>query len=362
MSQIALAMVRGPRARRERADDPNGELAPRHYVFDEMFAPVWDETLLDCQKTPSRGPVWWRLAQELQRRRDDYDAIVTWGERLSLALAAVQRFVRDKKPHIAMMYQFAKPNIQVPFRLFGSSLHAVVTWTSVQRRYLIEHLGFPSHRVYLVRHYVDQLFYSPRCVEEDMICAVGAEMRDYPTLIEALRGTELRCHIAADHARIPHRFRAVADRRVSVSAFPIPRDADVTTGRLTLPELRDLYARSRFVAVPLVPSDSDNGVTVILEAMAMGKAVICSRTRGQVDVIQDGVTGIYVPIGDPAALRSAMLSLWNDPARARAMGSRARAWVEQHHTLEKFALSVRTAAEASLQGQPAPDSWWAREA
>ena len=358
MHRIALALLRGPSARRERLRDPTGERAPRSYVFDEKFSPIWDETLLDGPRASSRGPEWWRLAQEVHQRRDEYDAIVTWGERFSLALTTVQWFARSNKPHIAMMYQFAKPNIMVPLRLFGGSLHAVITWTSVQRRYLIERLGFPPERVYLVRHFVDQLFYSPRAANEDTICGVGAEMRDYPTLIEAMRGTEVRCHIATDHVRIPHRFRLVRDRRVPVEALSVPSDAKVTMGRKTLPELRDLYARSRFVVVPLVPSDSDNGVTVILEAMAMGKPVICSRTCGQVDIILDGVTGIYVPVGDPAALREAMLSLWNDPKRAHAMGMRARAFVEQHHTMEAFASSVRSAAEASLEGQAAPETWW----
>jgi glycosyltransferase involved in cell wall biosynthesis len=361
MYRIALALLRGPNARRERLCDPTGERASRAYLFDEKFSPVWDETLLDSVRTASRGPEWWRLALEIHSRRDDYDAIVTWGERLSLAFTTVQRFARSRKPHIAMMGQFAKPNTQIPLRLFGRSLHAIITWTSVQRRYLIERLGFPSERVYLVHHFVDQLFYSPRAAEEDTICSVGAEMRDYPTLIEAIRGTDLRCHIATDHVRIPPRIRLVTDRRVSVDKLSVPVDAKVTIGRKTLLELRELYARSRFVVVPLVPSESDNGVTVILEAMAMGKPVVCSRTRGQVDVIQDGVTGIYVPVGDPAALRQAMLSLWNEPQRAHTMGARARAYVEQHHTLERFALNVRTAAEGSLEGRPAPGSWWTGE-
>jgi glycosyltransferase involved in cell wall biosynthesis len=108
----------------------------------------------------------------------------------------------------------------------------------------------------------------------------------------------------------------------------------------------------------LLPSDTDNGITVILEAMAMGKPVICSRTRGQVAVIQEGVTGLYVPIGDAAALRTAVLSLWHEPLRAQQMGRNARALVEKHHTLEKFTSTARSAAEASLDGRPAPDTWW----
>ena len=127
---------------------------------------------------------------------------------------------------------------------------------------------------------------------------------------------------------------------------------------MPLIELRNLYARSRFVVVPLRLSDTDNGVTVILEAMAMGKPVICSRTRGQVDVVEEGVTGLYVPVGDPQALRKAILELWNDPLRAQQMGRNARAHVEKYHTLEKFTATTRSAAEASLNGKPAPETWW----
>ncbi len=61
-------------------------------MFDEKFSPVWDENLLDTSPKNSRGPEWWRLALEVHARQDDYDAIVTWGERLSLALTIVQRF------------------------------------------------------------------------------------------------------------------------------------------------------------------------------------------------------------------------------------------------------------------------------
>ena len=66
------------------------------------------------------------------------------------------------------------------------------------------------------------------------------------------------------------------------------------------------------------------------------------------DVIQDGVTGLYVRQGDPIALRAAMVALWNDPARARAIGERARKYIEEHHALEKFCRDVKMAVETSL--------------
>jgi len=358
MHKVALAVARGANYGKSRVRDPSGENFPRTYLFDEAFDPAWDEAILERTKPLRWVPKWWRMAGEVQHRHAEYDAVVTWGEKLSLAMLMQQQLARVSKPHIAMMYQFEKPNIRLPLRLLKKNLHAVITWSSVQRRALIDEIGYPAERVYLIRHYVDQLFYSPRPAQQDMICSVGAEMRDFSTLKQAVSGTGVRCHIAADHVRIPGKIRFLNDRRVPISQTGALVDANVTEGRMSLAELRNLYAQSRFVVVPLLPSDTDNGVTVILEAMAMGKPVICSRTRGQVDVIQEGVTGLYVPIGDVAALRAAILSLWNDPLRARQMGENARAHVEKYHTLEKFTSTARSAAEAALEGRPAPEAWW----
>jgi glycosyltransferase involved in cell wall biosynthesis len=356
--RIALAVARGPNYGKATLRDPSGATAPRQYVFEEAFSPAWDESILNGAGSSRMAPTWWRLAGEIRRLQGEYDALVTWGEKLSLATLLHQQLAGVGKPHIAMMYQFEKTNIRVPLSLLKKNLHAVVTWSSVQRCALIDRIGFAPERVYLIRHYVDQVFYSPRPVEDDMICAVGAEMRDYATLVEAIRGTGLRCHIATDHVRIPGRFRLLNDRRVPIGDIGARGDTHITQGRMSLTELRNLYARSRFVVVPLLPSDTDNGVTVILEAMAMGKPVICSRTRGQVDVIQEGETGLYVPVGDAGALRKAILTLWNEPLRAQQMGRNARAFVEKHHTLEKFTATARSAAEASLDGRPAPQTWW----
>ena len=336
--------------------DPTGVKERRGYLFDDLFERKYDESILDPSALHSSRrllPAWMQLAAEVHRRRDEYDVVVTWSERVSLALMTFDRFSQGSKPHVAMLYWFSRPSVRLPLRAFSGSLRAIVTWSSVQRAYAIEELGIPPEKIYLVRHFVDQLFWSPRESQLDMICSAGAEMRDYPTLLEALRGTDLRCHIATDHVRVD---RFGFGRRVSAQAFSAKASTNVSIGRKTPTELRELYARSRFVVIPLQRSDTDNGVNVILEAMAMGKPVICSRTRGQVDVVEEGVTGLFVPVGDSGALRRAILSLWNDPERASAMGRAARAYVERHHALEKFCRDVKGAIDASMEGRAAaPD-------
>jgi len=358
--RMALAMQ--GRAPTPQLRDPTGVLAPRGYLFEDLFERKYDESILDSTPSSKRHllPGWVRLAGELHRRCDEYDVIVTWSERVTLALMTLDHFARRGKPHVAMLYWFSRPSVRIPLRAFGSSLQAIVTWSSVQREYAIERLGIPPEKLYLVRHFVDQLFWRPREVPVDMICSAGAEMRDYPTLLDALRGTDVRCHIATDHVRVDDRFGF--GHRVTAEAFAPKASHNVTIGRKGRTELRDLYARSRFVVVPLQRSDTDNGVSVILEAMAMGKPVICSRTRGQVDVIEEGVTGLFVPVGDSDALRAAILSLWNDPERADAMGRAARAHVEKHHALDKFCHDVKGAIDASLEGRAAARDGSIREA
>lgn len=354
--RTALALIRTGAPTSTIRRDPADDSGPRGFIFEDQFDQVWDQHSL---RGHSRVPSWFRLAQEVYRRRDDYDVVVTWGERLTLSLLMRERLFGAGKPHIAFISQFSKPNIDLPMRLLGRQLRAAITFSSTQRDFAMARGYVSNAGLYLVRFSVDARFYRPLPGADDIICAVGNEMRDYATLFAALEGTDLRCHVAADRVRIPGALRLVRDRRVRVEDLLTRPNPNITVERRTLLELRDLYARSRFVVVPLLPSRSDNGVTVILEAMAMGKAVICSATEGQVDVIEDGVTGLFVPVGDPAALRAAMVGLWRDPERARAIGARARAYVERHHTLERFCSNVSSALSNAMAGAATPSAaWW----
>jgi glycosyltransferase involved in cell wall biosynthesis len=72
----------------------------------------------------------------------------------------------------------------------------------------------------------------------------------------------------------------------------------------------------------------------------MGKAVITTRNRGQVDVLRDGVDGLYVPPKDPDALREAITHLLDNPAEAERLGAAGRAAVLERHTLDGYVERV----------------------
>lgn len=73
---------------------------------------------------------------------------------------------------------------------------------------------------------------------------------------------------------------------------------------------------------------------VILEAMALQKAVIGSRVSAIPESVQDGETGILVAAKDVSGLTAAMLTLLRDPARARSMGEAGFRRLQTHFTVD----------------------------
>jgi glycosyltransferase involved in cell wall biosynthesis len=284
------------------------------------------------------------VAQALEAfsRRRDYDAIVSWSESIGLPLAALLKGVGARTPHVALFSWISTPKKAAFLRRVHSHITRLVVWSSIQYDFAVNSIGMPPARVVQLRWLVDQQFWRPINRPTDMICAVGREMRDYATLIEAIRDWDVPCHIAAkvDAGK--------TDRWMQDLRDPTALPPHITVGSKPYPALRELYARSRFVVLPLHPTDTDNGVTAMTEAMAMGKAVICTRVDGQRDVLQDGVNGLFVPARDPRALRESIEYLWSHPEVCERMGREGRKRIEQFHTLDKFVANVRSTVEDAV--------------
>jgi len=88
---------------------------------------------------------------------------------------------------------------------------------------------------------------------------------------------------------------------------------------------------------------------VIIEAMAAGKPVVATNGGGVPEIVDDGQTGILVPMGDAEAMAHAICRILSDPAEARALGDRARKRVADHFTLERTARGVEAVYVAMLQ-------------
>jgi glycosyltransferase involved in cell wall biosynthesis len=274
------------------------------------------------------------LAWACFAQRQHYKVIVTDGEQIGLPLAALMKFLGfGRRPRHLMIVHI----ISVKKKMFfldrlgvQSHIDRFLVYATAQKQFIESRWKISSRRVCFTPFMVDSAFFSPSQVqahdEEPKICAVGLERRDYPTLLKAVEGLPAKVIIAA--------ASPWSKRSDSTQGQAIP--ANVEVRKFTQHDLRQLYADCRFLVMPLENVEFQAGITAILEAMAMERAVVCSRTPGQTDAVIDGETGTYVPPGDPIALRAALEHLLNHPEVAERMGKAGRRIVQQHMSLERY--------------------------
>jgi glycosyltransferase involved in cell wall biosynthesis len=99
------------------------------------------------------------------------------------------------------------------------------------------------------------------------------------------------------------------------------------------------------------PSLTEGMPNAVLEAMALGTPVVATAVGGVPDMIQDQVSGLLVPPGDPAALASAILDLFANPSRAVQLARAAQTKLEEFSPAKQCERLLDLYAEV-LQLQP----------
>lgn len=300
-------------------------------------------------------------------RRRSYDVILTDGEHIGIPLALLLKLAQSKKAHVTIGHRLSSSKKRPFFTWLKvqSHLSAVVLHSRFQYDLALEQLGFSHEQLALLPYQVDTDFWQPMDVpEERLVTSAGLEYRDYPTLFQAVEGLDVQLVVAAASHWSKRRN----------TALDAPRPSNVEVSAYNYQQLRELFARAAVVAVPVDDVDFQAGVTTILEAMAMGKAVIVTHTYGQTDVIHDrrlvtrgneerdrpvgllhdfadqqGVplepNGFYVPPKDPEALHRAIAFLLDNPDHRKRLGAAGRRAVEQLMTVSQFAERIARVVE-----------------
>ena len=298
----------------------------------------------------------------LRRRR--YRHVLAWADRLGLPLALLLKLTRSKRDLALMSVWLSRSKKAIFLRRFNVDTHiSAIIGQSAQADIAVSRLGVPPSKLYAEPWPVDDRFWRPSTsASRQLIAAAGLEARDYRSLLRAIRGVDAELDMAVGSIALPEMageggevHRAIA----GIHADGLPPNA--RAAERTPRELRELYARSRLVVVPLHDVEFDAGVTAVTEAMAMGKPVIASSTRGLRDLFVHGEQGLYVPPHDPRALREAIVQLLESPAEAQRMGGAGRALVERRHRLDpcldRLAAIVRgEAAPRAAQAPPGSQS------
>lgn len=107
--------------------------------------------------------------------------------------------------------------------------------------------------------------------------------------------------------------------------------------RFDIPDL--LHASDVFA----LASDWEGNPLTVMEAMAAGRAVVCTAVGGVPELIRDGVDGRLIRAGDARAFADALLDVVGDPALRGALGAAAAL-----HAAQAFGVEAMAEAYAEL--------------
>jgi glycosyltransferase involved in cell wall biosynthesis len=206
------------------------------------------------------------------------------------------------------------------YRRMFQSAGALVTWSHRDKQSLLQDYGvMPAHVT---------------------VIPPGVELGQWhPTVKEVARGGLLRLlFVGGDFARkgghvLLEAFQSgLADYctlDIVTKDENLPAERPVRVHRGLAPNsslLRQLFAEADLFVFPTL---GDASPIVVLEAMASGLPVITTNVGALMEQVEDGVTGLLVPINDPGAIVEAVRVLANNPARLTAMGKAGRARAER---------------------------------
>jgi glycosyltransferase involved in cell wall biosynthesis len=253
--------------------------------------------------------------------------------------------------------------------LADRALHALATSVIVTSRAVARRFRPTSPKVRLIPNGVDLAHFTPRSPSAALRAALGVPPsapivlsigrfvaeKGHRHLLEAVARVERTrpgVHwILLGDGELADELRATA-RRLGL-------EAQVHFGgwRDDVPDVLALCD------VFVLPSESEGFGRVLVEAMAMARAVVATAVGGVPEIVRDGETGILVPAAAPAPLADAIRSLLDDPAHAARLGTEGRARARAAFSLTahiaavervyaELADSVGAAGEAAPIGKP----------
>ncbi len=174
----------------------------------------------------------------------------------------------------------------------------------------------------------DLTFYPPYTPPGRGVISAGRTGRDFVTFGIAASRTTSPATIVCPSSYITPEFREFGPN-VAVLDDPNPI-------HFSYRQLVDMYARARAIAIPMQAVSGLCGLTSLLDALGMGRAVVMTRNRLiDIDVEKEGI-GFWVNPGDVEGWQRAIQFLDDNAEEAVAMGRRARRLAEERYNSRVF--------------------------
>jgi glycosyltransferase involved in cell wall biosynthesis len=231
-------------------------------------------------------------------------------------------------------------SVQPPWLRLSARLwppRAIVCTSNAVRAALAEHVTAP---MFVLHNGVDTARFSPALDAAAARAALGLDARAPVVALAGRLSPEKGLDLLLDvcralRAQLPRvqvlvagdsHWRGRFDRAVAGAQL------EGTVRRLAfVPAVERVYAAADVV---ISTSHTEGCPNTLLEAMAMGRAVVATAVDGTREIVRDGSDGLLVAPGDAAALAARVAELLRSPARRGELGRAALSTVRRRFTLD----------------------------
>jgi glycosyltransferase involved in cell wall biosynthesis len=220
----------------------------------------------------------------------------------------------------------------------------VLTNAKAIRDGLIEHDRLPPDKVCVVYNGVDlNRFHTPAnrghlfpdSVGHKLIVVVGnmiTDVKGHGVLISAASEV-VRAHPKTQ-------FVLVGEGSKRIAFETQVKDSGLQANFLFLGRRTDVPAILACCDIAVLPSLAEGLPNAVLEYLAAGLPVVASALGGNLEIIQDGTTGLLVPPQDSKALAAALIRLLSDKDLASRIAGAGHNYVKQNFSFERLLVDM----------------------
>ena len=160
--------------------------------------------------------------------------------------------------------------------------------------------------------------------------STGKELRDYETLLDAFRETGL-----------PLTLYVQKRQQAYFEELHPTENVEMHYGDRLIPhEIAQLVAQSRCVCICCQESNYTVGLTTVVEALALGLPILCTRNpQMPMDIEAEGC-GFWLELQDVEGWTEKLQYIALHPEEAKAMGQKGRLLAEKYYNVEQCGKEV----------------------
>jgi glycosyltransferase involved in cell wall biosynthesis len=284
--------------------------------------------------------------------RQEYYDIVYSGDDLNTSLLTFLRYIGFyKKPIVVIMHRSFRKTLasQIFVKFFLKSKDKLLCLSNSVMTKITDNFDIPKEKLTILPLGMDLSFYNYNPKENqnvktdkevnEFILSAGKTHRDYNTLAQAFKKINCNLNIYCSGESAPTIFPLSENINVN---YENTKESTI----LSYEELESEYKKAYAIAIPLeIPPERRESVTLIgntslLEAMALGKAIVMTKNpQIDIDIEREGI-GFFVEYGDVEGWRKAISYLLDNPQETKEMGHRGRLLCEQKYNLDYFGLRL----------------------